>query len=218
MLTAVYIPPDANAIVALGHLYDTISSQQSSFPEAIHIIAGDFNHVDLKTALPKLHQHVKCATRGDHMALHLIPAYTPRRKSASTTTRTVKTWPEGASEQLQDCFESTDWDIFKHQDLGQYTTSVLDYIKYCIDNVTVEKRIWVYPNRKPWMTEEVQCLLRERNIAFRAGDAALNSTARSNPKRGIREAKADYKRKIEYCFKSNNSRQVWQGVQHITNY
>ena len=50
---------------------------------------------------------------------------------------------EGASEQLQDCFVSMDWDIFKHQDLEQYTTSVLDYLKFCTDNVTVEKHIWV---------------------------------------------------------------------------
>ena len=41
MITAVYIPPDANASSALGHLHYTISSQQSMYPEAVHIIAGD---------------------------------------------------------------------------------------------------------------------------------------------------------------------------------
>lgn len=135
------------------------------YPEAVHSIAGNFNHLDL----PKLHQHVKSAARGentldkvylnikqgfrakplphlgqsDHMSLFLMPAYTPLRKSAPTTTRTVKTWPEGASEQLQDCFESTIWDVFEHQDLEQYTTAVLGYIKYCMNNVTEQ----VYPYR-----------------------------------------------------------------------
>ena len=61
MVTAVYIPPDANASLAL---HDPNSSQQSMYPEAGHIIAGDFNHANLKAVLPKLHQHVKCATRG----------------------------------------------------------------------------------------------------------------------------------------------------------
>ncbi|KAJ8367707.1 hypothetical protein AAFF_G00311240 [Aldrovandia affinis] len=84
--------------------------------------------------------------------------------------------------------------------------------------VTVDKRIRVYPNQKPWMNREVQQLVKERNSAFRAGDRAHYSTARANPKRGIREAKADYRRKIEDHLDSNNSRQVWQGVQHITNY
>lgn len=73
IVPAVCIPLDANA----RHYYDTISSQQSMYPEAVHIIAGDFNHADLKAVLPKLHHHVKCATRGG---------------------KTVKTWPDGPSE------------------------------------------------------------------------------------------------------------------------
>lgn len=77
------------------------------------------------------------------MSLLLIPAY---RKSALTVTRTVKTWPDGAPEQLQGCVE-TIWEVFKYQDLEQYTTAVLGYIKHCIDTVTVDKRIWVYPQK-----------------------------------------------------------------------
>ena len=65
LITAVYIPPDANASAALSQLHDTISSQQSLYPEAVHIIAGDFNHANLKVVLPRLYQHVTCATRGD---------------------------------------------------------------------------------------------------------------------------------------------------------
>jgi len=96
--------------------------------------------------------------------------------------------------------------------------SVLRYIRNCIDTVAVDKRIRVYPNQKPWMTREVQQLVKERNIAFRSRDRALYSTARSNLKRGIREAKSNYRRRIEEHLGSNNSRQVWQGVQYLTNY
>ncbi|KAK3538268.1 hypothetical protein QTP70_033525 [Hemibagrus guttatus] len=46
----------------------------------------------------------------------------------------------------------------------------------------------------------------------------LYSTAQANLKRGLREAKSDYRRRIEDHLNSNNSRQVWQGVQHLTNY
>ena len=49
-------------------------------------------------------------------------------------------------------------------------------------------------------------------------DRALYSTARANLKRGIRTTKSDYTRRIEEHLDSNNSRQVWQGVQHITNH
>ncbi|KAJ8402846.1 hypothetical protein AAFF_G00361600 [Aldrovandia affinis] len=109
-------------------------------------------------------------------------------------------------------------DVFEHQDLEVFVFCVLCYIMFCIGMVTVDKRIRVYPNQKPWMNREVQQLVKERNSAFRAGDKAHYSTARANLKRGIREAKVDYRRKIEDHLDSNNSRQVWQGVQHITNY
>ena len=82
----------------------------------------------------------------------------------------------------------------------------------------MNRRIRVFPNQKPWMTKQVQVLLKQRNTAFRAGDEALYSAAISNLKRGIREAKTAYKRKIEEHLNSNNPRQVWQGVQHITNF
>ena len=138
--------------------------------------------------------------------------------TAPVTTKTVAAWPEGASQQLQDCFERTDWGVFEHQDLEVFTDSVLCYIKYCIDAVTVDKCVRVHPNEKPWMTRGVQRLLRERNTAWRSGNKDLYSTARANLKRGIREAKAYYRRRIEDHLSSNNSRQVWQGIQHLTNY
>lgn len=56
--TAVYIPPDANANIALGYLHRAITSHQSMYPEAVHIIAGDFNPADLKAVFPKFDQHI----------------------------------------------------------------------------------------------------------------------------------------------------------------
>ena len=91
-------------------------------------------------------------------------------------------------EQLQDCFATTDWSVFENKDLEQHTASVLGYITHCMDTVTRDKRIRVYPDRKPWMTKEVQCLLKDRDTAFKKGDQALYSTARANLKRGIRKA------------------------------
>lgn len=108
--------------------------------------------------------------------------------------------------------------MFVHQDLEVFTDSVLCYIKYCINTVTVDKRIRVYPNQKPWMTREVQRLLKEGNTASRSGDQALYCAAQADLKRGIKGAKSDYRRRIEEHLESNNGRQVWQGVQHLTNY
>ncbi|KAI7801365.1 putative RNA-directed DNA polymerase from mobile element jockey-like [Triplophysa rosa] len=144
--------------------------------------------------------------RSDHLSLLLTPAYTPLSRQTMPTKRTISTWPEDALPRLQDCFEHTQWEALYHEDLATFTDEVLSYIKYCIGNVTVEKCIRV----------QVRMLLRARDSAFRSGDRALYSVARADLRRGIRTAKAEYKRRIEEHL--NNLRQVGQGIQTITNY
>ncbi len=81
------------------------------------------------------------------------------------TTKTIKTWPDGELFQLQDCFARTKWDLFKHQDVAEYTQTVLFYIASCTEIVTEEKYVRFFPNQKPWMTSEVHTLLRARDMA-----------------------------------------------------
>ncbi len=97
-----------------------------------------------------------------------------------------------------------------------YTSSVLFYIKCCIDNVTIMKRIHIFSNSKPWMTKNVKLLLKARNSAFWSGDMQQYSTARMNLKKGIRKAKTTYRKKIENHFTNLDPRQAWQGICHIT--
>ena len=47
-LTAVYIPPQANAKLALASLHDAIQQLINNHPDGVFIIAGDFNHAKLK--------------------------------------------------------------------------------------------------------------------------------------------------------------------------
>lgn len=68
------------------------------------------------------------------------------------------------------------------------------------------------------MNSEVKSLLKRRNTAFKSGDRALYSAARADLKRGIKEAKATYREKIENHFAVNNTRKMCQGINHITNY
>lgn len=107
---------------------------------------------------PKLHQHVTiCSTIGDnsldkvysniklgyraksfphlrlldHLSLLLIPAYAPLRNTTPIITKSVKSWPDGASHQLQECFDRTNWDVVAYQDLEVFTDSV-NYAVYKI--------------------------------------------------------------------------------------
>ncbi|KAI3356467.1 hypothetical protein L3Q82_017682 [Scortum barcoo] len=65
------------------------------------------------------------------------------------TTRTVQVWTEEASSALQDCFECTDWEVFKEgTDLDGYTSSVLSYLKFCTDAVLSHKDHQGFPKSK----------------------------------------------------------------------
>ncbi|XP_055500156.1 uncharacterized protein LOC129702402 [Leucoraja erinacea] len=70
---------------------------------------------------------------------------------------------------------------------------------------------------KPWMTTEVQRLLKERDLAHKSGNKELYSTARHNLKRGLKSAKMSYKEKIEDHFTSRDTARMWQGIHYLTN-
>ncbi|KAK3507617.1 hypothetical protein QTP70_030788 [Hemibagrus guttatus] len=135
----VYIPSSANAKEALCELYGAISELQNGHPDGLFIIAGDFNHANIKSVLPKFHQHVHFATRGtntldlvytnipgayraeprphigysDHISVMLIPAYRLLVRRSKPVLKQVKIWPAGAISALQDCCECIDWKMFR---------------------------------------------------------------------------------------------------------
>ncbi|KAK3548865.1 hypothetical protein QTP70_021277 [Hemibagrus guttatus] len=97
----------------------------------------------------------------EHISVMLIPAYRPLVRHSKPVLKQVKTWPAGAISALQDCFECTDWNMFREAatngdsiNLENYTTSVTSYNGKCIDDVTVSKTITTRSNQKPWMTAE----------------------------------------------------------------
>ena len=185
-------------------LYRTISELQSTHTEGFFIVAEDFNQANLKSVLPHFHQRVDCATRGvnmldidhrpyttmkdafgaapsphlgssDHLSVVLIPAYKPLLVRGKPTVRQVRVWSEGTMEAQQDCFECTDWDMFKaaatynnHINIDEYVMSVSAYINKCMEDVSASKSITARANQKPWMTDEVLKMLKARNSAFKS--------------------------------------------------
>lgn len=155
-----------------------------------------------------------------------MPAFRPLVKVVKPVLKQVRVWPDGSSEALQDCFSTTDWNMFREAathnnstDIQEYSDTVSAYITKCIDDVTVLKTITIRANQKPWLTGEVHKLLKVRNAAFKAGDQAGLKIARANLSRGIRKAKRQYSKKIAQCFRdSRDTRSLWQGIQSITDY
>jgi len=116
---------------------DAIRLTAKPNPQALFIITGDFNHASLSTTLPNFHQFVDCPTRdnktldllyantadaysspplpphshSDHNLVHLLPTDIRMVKIQLLTKKCVKQWSEEASEALQDCFNTTDWNV-----------------------------------------------------------------------------------------------------------
>ena len=163
LFVAVYLPPQTDACTktALSQLDKEICNQATTHPEAALLVAGDFNAGKLKSVLPNFYRHVKCATRGknildhlyslhgdaykalphppfgksDHNSILLIPAYDQKLNQEAPVTRSIRKWSEDADAMLQDCFASTDWNMFRDSTNGieEYTTSVILYLVHsCI--------------------------------------------------------------------------------------
>ena len=130
-MTAVYIHPNADTVVALEDLADVISDYENRDPDTLSIVSGDFNKANLRTVLPNFKQHVTCTTRGsrtldhcyckvksayktfersslgksDHCVVVLIPAYKRELKQAKPVKRICTLWPQSAIDELRVCFE-----------------------------------------------------------------------------------------------------------------
>ncbi len=129
IITAVYIPPQANTDQALKELYGNISEQETANPDAAFIIMGDFNRANFRTIAPKYFQHITINTRGDRILDHcyslfwdaykslprspfgksdhsvlLLPAYRQKLKREAPALRTIQCWSDQSDATLRDCF------------------------------------------------------------------------------------------------------------------
>ncbi len=84
IITAVYIPPQANTDQALKELYGNISEQETAYPNAAFIVTGDFNKANFRTIAPKYFQHITINTRGDRVLDHCYSPFRDPYKSIPT--------------------------------------------------------------------------------------------------------------------------------------
>ncbi len=245
VIVTVYVPPSANPTSACDVIHSAIARLQTQHPSAFIAISGDFNHVTMVKTLPNFTQYVNCPTReertldllyanvkdaysssplpplgrSDHNLVHLSPSYVPLVKSQPATTRTVRRWSEEAYETLQGCFEVTDWQALYEpngEDIDGLTECITDYINFCVDSIVPVETIHCYPNNKPWVTKDIKAILNDKKRAFRDGNKEEVRTIQRHLKRKIREAKEEYRRKLEWKLQQNNTREVWRGMRTIT--
>ncbi|KAI4877862.1 hypothetical protein NFI96_001087 [Prochilodus magdalenae] len=193
---------------------------------------------NLNMLLPKYYQHLKFPTGGeqildhcytvrkdsykplprpafgkaDHTSILLLPAYKQRLKQAKPVFRSVYQWSEEAIFTLQDCFETTDWQMIRDAagtDINEYTDSITSYISKCTDDIVPKINVRAFPNQKLRINTEVQAKLRAWPKAYNTGDLVSYKKARYDFQRTIRLAKRNYRDRVEpnylICLEATNT-------------
>ncbi|KAI5102804.1 gastrula zinc finger protein XlCGF28.1-like [Silurus meridionalis] len=200
----------------------------------------------MSPSLPSSRQHINCPTRGkntldhcytvlkdsyrsvpraalgnsDHRLVHLIPTYRQKIKSVKPVVKTVKRWTSEAKQELQDCFDCTDWRVFEAgtDSLDELTDTVISYISFCKDMCVPTKTFCKFSNNKPWFTAKLKKLRHAKEDAYRGEDKAMYKQARNQLTKEIRIVKRSYSEKLKSRFSANDPASVWKGLQNITNY
>jgi hypothetical protein len=160
------------------------------------LVAGDFIAGKLKSVLPNLYQHIKCATRGKKTLDHLYSThrdhtqrahkalprppfgksdhnYKQKLKQEAPVSLSIRKRSDEADATLRDCLASTDWNMLCDSSDGieEYTTSVTGFINSCINDVVPTVAVRTYPNQKPWITVNIYTELKGRASAFKERDS-----------------------------------------------
>ncbi len=164
VVTAIYIPPQADTSLALSKLHDVLSGYINKHPDAACIITGDFNKAYLKKVMPNFHQHISCPTRGlntldhcytplknaykahslpafgksDHTAIFLTPDYKQRFVQDPLVEREVTRWSSHSEATLQASLDDVDWDMFRasSSDVSEFTEVALSLVYTLTEQAT----------------------------------------------------------------------------------
>ena len=235
----VYVPgPNNNeAAEVISDMYNDALSRS---PDQSVFVLGDLNTCQLAPHLPSLQQYINTPTRAsnildqcfgnipdafkavsrpplgksDHNVIHLLPMYRQLVKRIKPHTKTVQEWTKDAEEQLQDCFEITDWSLFFEEstDPDMLSDTISFYINFCEDVAVKTKSVRIFSNNKPWLTKELKHCLNDKKAAFLNGDRDLVKQKEKEFRRKVFNAKLDFKNKIEQRFCSGNAKQAWEGL------
>ena len=246
IIVSMCVPCSANKRLAARAISDHVFELESQFPDSFVVILGDFNHTNIKKVLPKFYQQVLCATReqaildqcyckiknafrsfaraplgkSDHAIIQLVPSYKQKIKQYKPKVIEVKKWTTEAIDSLRAEFDCTLWDELRDScdTIDEYTELVTSYIAFCENKCIPKKSVKIYANNKPWFTQNLAELRKVKTKAYLSGDKQAYKRAKVVFEKEVKNAKFQYKDKIERKFESGDARSVWQGLEQMTDY
>ncbi len=83
-------------------------------------------------------------------------------------TKDIQVWTTNSVEQLQDCFDDMDWDLFFNtgKDMNDITDTISAYIQFCEKNMIGTKTVRIFPKYKTWVSKDFKRCLNDKKRAF----------------------------------------------------
>lgn len=212
------ITGDFNNTIPFSHLTEFVQYVDCPTREnkILDLFYGNAKEAYTAAALPPL-------GRSYHNLVFLKPTYKPCVLKLPVTTRSVRKWSPETCEALRDCFECTDWTALlepqdNNLDTDRRVDALTEHINFCRDTVVPVKTVRCYPNIKPWVSSTIKQLLNQKKLAFKKGNKERLREVQHELKGRLRQAKMDYKGKVESKLQQNNIRELWKGMKNITGY
>uniref|UniRef100_A0A8C7KLB1 Alkylated DNA repair protein AlkB homologue 8 N-terminal domain-containing protein n=1 Tax=Oncorhynchus kisutch TaxID=8019 RepID=A0A8C7KLB1_ONCKI len=112
--------------------------------------------------------------------------------------------------------------IASDNNIDEYADSVCEFIRTCVEDVIPIATIKTFPNQKPWIDGSIRVELKARTTAFNQGKVSGNMTefkqCSYSLRKAIKQAKRQYRDKVESQFNGPDTRGMWQGLQSIMDY
>ena len=106
--------------------------------------------------------------------------------------------------------------VASENNIDVYTNSVSEFIRKYIGDVVSTVTFKSYPNQKLWIDGSIRAKLKARTTAFNHGKATGNMAeykySSHSLRKAIKEAKYQYRDKVESQFNGSDTRRMWQGL------
>ena len=240
-----YVPPSGNYNQAADTLTSCVQNMDNQCPNGVNILLGDFNGCNIDGLLPNYYQFVDCTTRADktldlvycniknaykivkrqpignsdHNMLYCMPKYVQKLKSEDRKCTQIRQWSDEGTDTLRACFECTDWDVLCKETctLEENVEVCSCYIKFCTDMIIPTKNVTIYPNNKPWVTKHVKSAINKKKFSL-SNDRNNIRVVQKELNRTIKDAKVQYKDRIEDLFRTNRTKDAWKGLRCLSGF